>query len=186
LGPAHFASVAGLAASCADAFETPLGSIPVDAEALRTVLALPQVEWMDEAHTREHSLEVHLPFLQEALDDFRVVPLLVGETTFEEVAEVIDLLWGGPETFFVVSSDLSHFHDYETAAQLDRATSAAVAEMRFHELGPQQACGFRPVAGLLSAAQRRGLRAQILDVRNSGDTSGSRDRVVGYGAYVVR
>ena len=185
LGPAHFVSVAGLAACHADVFETPLGCVAVDTQALERVLALPQVEWLDAAHSGEHSLEVHVPFLQAVLSDFRLVPLLVGNASVEEVSEVVELLWGGPETVFVVSSDLSHFHDYDTARKLDRSTSDSIESLRFEELRSDRACGYRPISGLLRAARNRGLSVQAVDLRSSGDTAGGRDRVVGYGAYVV-
>ena len=185
LGPAHRFPVRGLAACDADFFETPLGQIPIDTDSVAAVLELSQVNVVNEAHKHEHSLEVHLPFLQVTFPNFRLVPLLVGEASAEEVAEVIDLLWGGPETLFVVSSDLSHFHDYQTATELDFETSRQIEQLRYQELRSDRACGFRPISGLLSVANKRGLRVKIIDVRNSGDISGERDRVVGYGAYVV-
>jgi AmmeMemoRadiSam system protein B len=185
LGPAHFVPVAGLAACHADVFETPLGDVEIDSEALERALALPQVEWLDAAHAGEHSLEVHVPFLQTVLSDFRLVPLLVGSASIDEVAEVVELLWGGPETVFVVSSDLSHFHDYETARRLDRETSDSIELLKFDELRGDRACGYRPIAGLLRVARDRGLGARAIDLRSSGDTAGGRARVVGYGAYVV-
>jgi AmmeMemoRadiSam system protein B len=184
LGPAHRVPVRGLAASSADRFDTPLGPIDLDRDAIDLALTLPQVRLMDEAHTLEHSLEVQLPFLQEVLDRFSLVPFVVGEASPGEVAEVLDLLWGGPETLIVISSDLSHYHAYATAQRLDAATTAAIEALRPDDIGYDQACGRIPVAGLLELARRRGLEARTLDLRNSGDTAGSRDQVVGYGAYV--
>jgi AmmeMemoRadiSam system protein B len=184
LGPAHRVAIKGLAVSSADAFMTPLGSVPLDRAAIDRILTLPQVRSADTAHTEEHSLEVHLPFLQEVLEDFQLVPLVVGDATAAEVGEVIDTLWGGPETLIVISSDLSHYHDYDTARRLDRATSKAIEALRPQDIGFDQACGRIPVNGLLEVAKRRGLRVTTLDLRNSGDTAGSRDRVVGYGAWV--
>jgi MEMO1 family protein len=184
LGPAHRVAVRGLAASSADRFDTPLGPIDLDRDAIDLALTLPQVRLMDEAHTLEHSLEVQLPFLQEVLDRFSLVPFVVGEASPGEVAEVLDLLWGGPETLIVISSDLSHYHAYATAQRLDAATTAAIEALRPDDIGYDQACGRIPVAGLLELARRRGLEARTLDLRNSGDTAGSRDQVVGYGAYV--
>ena len=185
LGPAHRVGFHGLALPDAARFSTPLGEIPLDRDALAQLRALPQVQVLDAAHAREHSLEVHLPFLQEVLGEFRLVPLVVGEASPEEVGEVLDLLWGGPETLIVVSSDLSHYHDYETARRMDRATSRAIEQLRYEDIGADDACGRVPVSGLLYVARRRGLRARIVDLRNSGDTAGPRDRVVGYGAYVI-
>ena len=184
LGPSHVVPLDGLAASSADAFLTPLGSVTVDRDAVEHTLRLPQVQVLDAAHAHEHSLEVHLPFLQRALDDFSLVPLVVGEASPDDVAQVLDELWGGSETLIVVSSDLSHYHDYETAKRLDSATSRAIESLAPQELDSESACGRFPVRGLLVAAQRRGLRAETIDLRSSGDTAGSREEVVGYGAYV--
>jgi len=184
-GPAHFVPLRGIAIPTADAFQTPLGLVPIDCEAAERALSLPFVVLNDAAHAREHSLEVHVPFLQELLGDFQVVPLAVGEVTAEEVSQLIELLWGGEETLFVVSSDLSHFHDYETAVRVDTETARLIESLRFQELTGERCCGFRPIGGMLEAARRRGLRVRQLDLRNSGDTAGSRDRVVGYGAFVV-
>ena len=184
-GPSHFFRVAGLALPSSGAFLTPLGPVPIDREAIESVRSLPQVVINDAAHSREHSLEVHVPFLQEVLGTFKLVPFAVGETDPDAVAEVIDRLWGGPETFFVVSSDLSHFHDHDTAARVDAETSRRICGLKFEELSGEQCCGFKAISGLLKTAKSRGLAVRMLDLRNSGDTAGSRDRVVGYGAYVV-
>jgi AmmeMemoRadiSam system protein B len=185
LGPSHRVALRGLAAPSSDYFATPLGRIAVDHAALRAVADLPQVRVHDAAHAQEHSLEVHLPFLQEALGEFLLVPLVVGDTSPEEVSEVLERLWGGDETLVVISSDLSHYHDYATAQRLDAATSRAIEELRYEDIGYDDACGRDPVNGLLCYARRHGLKARTVDLRNSGDTAGTRDRVVGYGAYVV-
>ena len=185
LGPAHRVAFAGLALPSNDALATPLGDVPVDTAAFAALEGLPQVRIMDRAHAREHSLEVHLPFLQEVLGAFHVAPLVVGDASAAEVGEVLERLWGGPETLVVVSSDLSHYHDYLTARLLDAATTLAIEELRFEDLHPRLACGSVPVSGLLWVARRRGLSVRTLDLRNSGDTAGSRDQVVGYGAYAI-
>lgn len=184
LGPAHFAPVRGIALSGADAFDTPLGRVPVDEDGRAAALSLPGVTIDDDAHAPEHCLEVELPFLQELFLDFTIVPMLVGEATSEEVAAVLEALWGGPETRIVVSSDLSHYHDYATARRLDEETAAAVVALRPDALREHSACGRAAIAGLLTIARRRGLTAQAVDLRNSGDTGGPRDRVVGYGAFI--
>lgn len=184
LGPSHYVAFPGLALSSASRFETPLGLVPVDEAATRTLAALPQVRVFDPAHAEEHALEVELPFLQELLGDFTLVPLVVGDATDEEVGAVIDTLWGGPETLFVISSDLSHFLDYDAARELDRQTARAIESREPEAIGRDQACGRIPIRGWLWAARRRGLNAQTLDLRNSGDTAGARERVVGYGAFV--
>jgi MEMO1 family protein len=184
-GPAHYVRLYGLALPSAQAFETPLGRVPIDVEAVEKALTLPQVVINDAAHAREHSLEVHVPFLQEVLGDFQLVPFAVGEATPDAIAEVFELLWGGPETLFVVSSDLSHFHDHDTAARIDAETTQIIESLRFEDLSGERCCGFKPIGGLLRAARNRGMHVRTLDLRNSGDTAGPRDRVVGYGAYVV-
>jgi AmmeMemoRadiSam system protein B len=184
LGPAHRIAFDGLAVSSADAFTTPLGTIAVDKPAVAKILQLPQVQVLDEAHALEHSLEVHLPFLQKVLNDFTLVPLAVGEATPEEVGEVLEVLWGGPETLVVISSDLSHYYDYETAKRLDAATSRAIEGLRPQDIHYEHACGRNPINGLLYVARQRGLSARTVDLRNSGDTAGPRNQVVGYGAYV--
>jgi AmmeMemoRadiSam system protein B len=186
LGPAHYLPVRGLAAPSVDAFATPLGDVPVDVEARRITLALPDVSIDDAAHAREHSLEVHLPFLQRVLGDgFAIVPFVVGSARAESVAAVLDELWGGDETLVVVSSDLSHYLDHDTAAARDRRTADAIVSGTLDRLAPDDACGAYPVRGLLVAAERHGLHTTAIDVRSSGDTAGPRDRVVGYGAFAL-
>ena len=185
LGPCHRVPVRGLAASSADAFRTPLGDVPVDKEALNGILAMPQVQVFDATHGREHSLEVHLPFLQAVLGDFKLVPLVVGDASPDEVADVIEALWGGPETLVVISTDLSHHLDYETANRLDGATCKAIENLDPTAIGREQACGRMPMSGLLVLAKRRGLTIATVDLRNSGDTAGSRDQVVGYGSWLL-
>jgi AmmeMemoRadiSam system protein B/AmmeMemoRadiSam system protein A len=184
-GPAHYVQLRGMALPSAAEFLTPLGRVPIDRAAVERALTLPFVVVNDAAHAREHSLEVHVPFLQEVLEDFELVPFAVGEVSADEVAAVFDLLWGGDETLFVVSSDLSHFHDYATAARIDAETARMIESLRVEDLTGERCCGFRPIGGLLQAARERGLRVRKLDLRNSGDTAGPRDRVVGYGAFVL-
>jgi hypothetical protein len=185
LGPAHRVPVRGLAAPCAEAFATPLGAVALDRGALAQAARLRQVGRSDPAHADEHSLEVQIPFLQRRLGSFELAPLVVGDAEPEQVDEVIEALWGGPETLVVVSSDLSHYLDYETARRIDARTTRAIEALAPERIDLDQACGCIPVQGLLLAARRHGLRARAVDVRNSGDTAGPRDRVVGYGAYVL-
>lgn len=182
LGPCHRVAIRGLAVPLAQGFATPLGTIPLDAALAQAVLDLPQVSQSDVPHQLEHSLEVQLPFLQAVLDDFTLLPLAVGDATMEEVSQVLDRVWGGPETLIVVSSDLSHYHAYALAQRLDSATAEqilALTPLSSHE----QACGATPVNGLLSCAKKHGLVPHLLDLRNSGDTAGDKSRVVGYGAF---
>jgi len=184
IGPAHYVAVRGIAVPTADAFETPLGRVPVDRAAVSAIADLPFVVEADAAHAPEHALEVELPFLQTLLGSFALVPLLVGDADPRQVAEVLGRLWGGPDTLIVVSSDLSHYHDYDTARRLDAATAAAIERGDWRSLGPDRACGFLAVAGLLVEADRRRLTARRLALCNSGDTAGPRNRVVGYGAWI--
>lgn len=182
LGPSHFVAFDGLALPAWERFATPLGEIPVDAAARAELADLPQVRTDDRPHAREHALEVELPFLQSLLGGFALVPLVVGEASPDDVAEAIERLWRD-DTLVVVSTDLSHYLDYETAALRDRATSDAIVALDPEWIGELDACGRHPLRGLLVAARRRGLTARELDLRSSGDTAGPRDRVVGYGAY---
>jgi len=183
LGPSHYADFEGLASVSAAAFVTPLGPVPVDLESVRQLCALPQARVFDEAHELEHALEVQLPFLQMVLREFAVVPLLVGQASAVDVAQVLDLLWNGPETRFVISSDLSHYLDSDGARALDFQTARRIEELDFENIGENQACGRLGIAGLLQVAAARHLRPRTIDLRNSGDTGGPRHRVVGYGAF---
>jgi hypothetical protein len=181
LGPTHGVAVDGLALPGARAFETPLGRVPVEQVDPALRAALPQLVDSQAAHEAEHSLEVHLPFLQMVLGRFELVPLAVGRAMATGVADVIDALWGGPETLIIVSSDLSHYHTYEAAAELDEATVEQVLRLE-GPLAHEQACGATAVNGLLMAARRRGLQPRLLGRCSSGDTAGDRSRVVGYAA----
>ncbi|HEY0722038.1 MAG TPA: AmmeMemoRadiSam system protein B [Gammaproteobacteria bacterium] len=183
LGPSHRVGFIGLAVSSADQFHTPLGDIALDRAMCEQLATLPQVHRLDQAHAMEHSLEVQLPFLQRVLDAFQLVPLVVGEATAEEVAEVLDIAWGGEETLIVISSDLSHYHSYAEAQRMDRSTCHAIEALKSESIDHEGACGRNPVIGLLQVARRKGLTAHTLDLRNSGDTAGSKESVVGYGAW---
>jgi len=181
LGPSHRVVVPGLAASGADMFRTPLGDVPLDRAAI-DALDLPV---SDAAHSLEHSLEVHLPFLQIVIGTFSLVPIVVGDADPEAVATVIDALWGGPETLMVVSSDLSHYLPYDKAQARDRATCQAIENFDVNRISHADACGASPVRGLLLAAQRRGMQITTLDLQNSGDTAGGKEQVVGYGSWML-
>lgn len=182
LGPAHRVPVRGVAIPSVDAFASPLGEVSLDREALARLLRFDFVEVSDRAHALEHSLEVHVPFLQAVLGRFALVPAVVGDASASEVASLLDELWGGPETRIVVSSDLSHYLPYSAACERDSRTARAILGYD-DSLEPEEACGAAPINGLLRAARRRGLAVEQLDLRNSGDTAGERSRVVGYGAF---
>jgi AmmeMemoRadiSam system protein B len=182
LGPCHRVPVRGLALPEASAFATPLGQVPIDREAIGSLAGLPQVVVSNAVHAEEHALEVQLPFLQRVLGEFSLVPLAVGAATPEQVAEVIDRLWGGAETLVVISTDLSHYHPYDEARAIDRGTAQAILDYSTG-IDHEQACGATPVAGMLLAAKRHKLNVELLDLRNSGDTAGDRGRVVGYASF---
>ena len=184
LGPVHRVPVRGLALPDTSAFETPLGTIPLDDEALNLLVGLPQVTVSGQAHALEHSLEVQLPFLQRVLGEFSLVPLAVGDARPEAVAEVLERLWGGLETLIVISSDLSHYLPYDTARRVDHQTVQAMLDM--HLLSThEQACGAMPVNGVIVAARRKRLIPKLIDLRNSGDTAGDKGRVVGYASIAL-
>jgi len=182
LGPVHRVAVRGLALPGVDAFETPLGNVELDEAAIKSISNMPQVLVSGAAHVQEHSLEVQLPFLQSVLGNFKLVPLAVGDATASEVAEVLDKLWGGAETLIVISSDLSHFLPYHVAQSVDQETVQSILDMN-GPISHDQACGGTPINGFLMSAERHHLRSQLLDYRNSGDTAGDKNRVVGYASF---
>lgn len=184
LGPSHHVAFQGVAASSADFFETPLGRVPINQEALQLIANLPQVHIVDEAHQLEHSLEVQIPFLQETLGDFSLLPLVVGQADAPSVAEVLERVWGGIETLIVISSDLSHYQRYQDAQALDSKTSLAIEALNGGAIHYEDACGRMPISGLLHLARKKSLHGKTIDLRNSGDTAGDKGRVVGYGAYL--
>lgn len=183
MGPCHRVAVHGLALPGTQSFATPLGEVPLDMDAIAGIVALPQVQIFDDTHKQDHSLEVHLPFLQRVLGDFTIVPMIVGQASPEEVAEVLDRLWGGRETLILISSDLSHYLTYDDARKMDESTRLAIESMDPQALGEKQACGRHSIKGLMVVAREKKLTVSTADVRNSGDTAGSKDRVVGYGAW---
>ena len=186
VGPAHRVPIEGLAVPSVDAFATPLGPIEIDQAAREVAVGCAGVVVDDRAHAEEHSLEVHLPFLQHVLGtDVSVVPIVVGRTPPQRVAAVLAALWGGPETLIVVSSDLSHYDPYAVARSHDRRTASAIVNGEIDVIGPRDACGAVPIRGLLTAGRQHDLDVRLLDLRNSGDTAGPTDRVVGYGAFAL-
>lgn len=184
IGPSHRLGFHGVALSSADYFETPLGSIAIDKKAQAKLTDIDGVQILDSAHAAEHSLEVQLPFLQQVLEDFSIVPIVAGDASAELIEKVIAALWGGPETVFIISSDLSHYHDYQTAQQLDKSTSQNIIDLDFRAIHSINACGCVGIRGLLKFAHQHPLKPSLIDLRNSGDTAGSKDSVVGYGAYL--
>ncbi len=184
LGPVHRVPVRGLAVPTDEAFATPLGRIEIDRAALQAARRLPQVVASDAAHLREHALEVRLPFLQRQLGEFALAPFAVGMASVEEVAEVIDSLWGGPETLIVISTDLSHYHSYAEARQIDGQTLARISDFAT-DLDHEEACGATPLNGFLSVARRRNLGIRLLAACNSGDTAGGKGQVVGYSSFAL-
>lgn len=185
IGPVHRVPIRGLALPGVERFRTPLGDVALDQEAMASIAAMPQVETNTAAHAQEHSLEVQLPFLQRVLDDFKLVPLAVGNTQAAEVAQVLEALWGGPETLIVVSSDLSHFRPYASAQTFDRATVQSIMAAE-PTLTHEQACGATPINGLLLTVPRHQLQPKLLGLCNSGDTGPDRSRVVGYASWAFQ
>ncbi len=185
LGPSHRVYVRGMAVPSVDSFDTPLGAVTIDTELRSSILALPAVVLDDEPHRHEHSLEVELPFLQAVLERFTLLPFSIGDADSEEVATVLEAVWGGPETLIVISTDLSHYHHYDEAVRLDARTAAAIVATDAESISDSDACGSRPLRGLLRVAAARGLPVEQIDLRNSGDTAGDRHQVVGYGAFAV-
>lgn len=185
IGPSHRVAFRGLALGNAEAWASPLGTIPIDRNAYEALQDLPLVGFLDQAHGPEHSLEVHIPFLIKTLGPIPIIPIVVGDAPAEAVAAVLTALWGGPETAIVVSSDLSHYLDYATCQKTDRETAAAIDALDGAGITRDGACGRVPVAGLLHVARARSMSIHALDLRNSGDTAGPKDRVVGYGAWAL-
>lgn len=187
IGPAHRVAVRGLAVSSAEGFITPLGMVPVDTDATARVLAHRHVHVDDAAHGPEHSIEVQLPFLQRVLDDgWSLVPIVAGSASPTVVADAIADLWAAPDTLVIVSTDLSHYHDVDTARRLDRETAAAIVASAWERLDGARACGAVPLSGALELVRRRHERVRLLLLQTSADTVGPRDKVVGYGSFVVR
>ena len=183
-GPAHRVYLNGMAIPASESFRTPLGTVPLDAAAIQQISGLPGVSVSDLAHAQEHSLEVQLPFLQMTLDNFLLVPVVVGQCDSDQVARVIDTLWGGPETLIVISSDLSHYLRYEDARRMDQSTGKRIHE-KVSTLTGEEACGAHAVNGLMRAQHCKDLDVETIDLRNSGDTAGDKSRVVGYGAFIL-
>lgn len=183
LGPSHYVGFPGMAVPSVNFFETPLGKIQIDEELRNTALECNEALCYDQAHMQEHSLEVHLPFLQESLNDFTLLPVVVGDCDPETTAGLILKLWGGPETLIVISTDLSHFKTYKNAMTADNETCSKIENLSidFDQYG---ACGCRPLHGFILAAQKKDIEAKLIDLRNSGDTAGSKDRVVGYASFI--
>jgi len=184
LGPVHRVPVRGLALPSSSAFETPLGRIPLDAGGARSLADLKQVVTSEPAHAQEHSLEVQLPFLQRMLGEFALLPLAVGDASVEEVAQVLERLWGGAETIVVISTDMSHYHAYDDARRIDGATLDRIAGFAT-DLDHNEACGATPLNGFLDLARKKGLSIRLLAACNSGDTAGGKGRVVGYSSFAL-
>jgi len=185
LGPSHRVAFSGIATPDTDYFETPLGRIKINTLFCEKAEQLGFVQKNKLAHKDEHSLEVHLPFLQTLLSDFELTPFVVGDCNRDNVAKLLELFWGNNDTLFVISTDLSHFHNYEHATQQDLLTSNAIEALQPENIHYEDACGRNPLNGLLTQANQHRLNIKLLDLRNSGDTAGDKNRVVGYGAYVV-
>lgn len=184
MGPSHRVPFMGIATPTDDYFETPLGDIPIDFESISLLKNLSFVQELQAAHQQEHSLEVQLPFLQKIIPNFKLIPLVIGQANDQQVSDVIEQLWHVPNTLFVMSSDLSHYLNYESAQLSDKATCDAIEALQPQVIDYDQACGRAAIAGMLLTAKHHELQVKTLDLRNSGDTAGTKDRVVGYGCWV--
>jgi MEMO1 family protein len=185
MAPAHRSYIDGIATTTASFYETPLGQIPIATAAMSAITDLLYVQMNDDAFVTEHAIEVQLPFLQIMLEDFAIVPLLVGKASVSQVAKVLSELWDGEQTLIIISSDLSHYHDYKTAQNIDQQTVDAIINCNLHKITSETACGCLPIKGMLSVAAAKSMQIKLLDLRNSGDTAGSKDAVVGYAAFHV-
>lgn len=183
LGPAHRVYLEGMALSEAEQFQTPLGRIQIDSVFRDSLLDRVEVVEMESAHEKEHSLEVHLPFLQLLFNDFSLLPIVVGQIDAATVSEILESIWGGDETLIIISSDLSHFHPYDIARKIDDETAMAIQSYNMEKIGPEQACGCMPLNGMLHLAKKKAMRIVNYELKNSGDTAGDKSRVVGYGAW---
>ena len=185
LGPAHRVWLEGITFPGTDAFETPLGRIPLAKQQIRELLRFPEVQLRDDAHQDEHCLEVQLPFLQEILNEFELLPAVVGEISPDSLSGLLENLLEDPQNLLLLSTDLSHFHSYSEAQAIDQKTAEAIESFEDEKILPEQACGAHPLRGLLRHARIQGWKIQRLGLCNSGDTAGSKDRVVGYGAWAL-
>ncbi|NRB10591.1 MAG: AmmeMemoRadiSam system protein B [Rickettsiaceae bacterium] len=183
--PAHFFPFTGIATSSVDYFQTPLGDVKVNRDTLAKIADLTNIQILEQAYKGEHSLEVQLPFLQYILKEFTITPLLIGSINYNAIATIMNLLWGDDSTLFIISSDLSHYHPYETAKKIDKETSQAILTKDIAAIKEGSACGRLAIQALLAVAIKKKLQIDLVDLRNSGDTSGSKDRVVGYGSYII-
>lgn len=183
LGPSHFEYVNGIAYISAEYFETPLGNAKVDLETLEKIKKLDFLVQNEDAHKKEHSIEVQIPFIQYIFqNDIPILPLAFGKISPEKIKILLETIWN-PETLIIISSDLSHYYDYDTAKKLDKQTSDAILNLDSDAIQYEQACGRIGIQGLLMFAKEKNWKAYLLDLRNSGDTSGSKTQVVGYGAW---
>lgn len=183
VGPSHYIAFNGVAYSDYDTFITPLGELFVNTNLIQQIAKLPATQHFNDAFSREHCLEVQFPFLQKKLNEFTIVPLLVSGANKQTVASVLEALWGDKETLVIISSDLSHYHDYLTAQQLDSETSQAIVNLDADNIKEDSACGRIAIRGLLHLAKQKKMQAKKILQINSGDTAGDKQRVVGYGAY---
>jgi len=185
LGPSHRVAFNGMAVPDAEAFTTPLGNISLDRDEIQYLINEHGLLLSNQAHEQEHSLEVQLPFLQTIINDFKLVPIVVGQSNIESIANVIQQYINQPDNLIIISTDLSHFHEYSTAQLHDQKTTEKIMHFKYNELDYEDACGRLPLAGMLQLAKQEHLSIQQLDVRNSGDTAGDKQRVVGYGAWSI-
>jgi AmmeMemoRadiSam system protein B len=184
LGMSHRVKFNGIAITSKTNYVTPLGNVPIDTNTMIHLLNLPQITMFDEVHEKEHSLELQLPFLQTILQSFSLIPLIIGETASHSILEVLNKLWGGDETVFVFSSNLSHYQNYDTAQQWDQTTSQVIKTLEWQFQPPDSICNISMLKSLITMARQKSLKSKVLETRNSGDMTGIKERVVGYGSFI--
>jgi len=180
--PSHFANFDGIVASNVDFFETPFGKIKVNNNSIERLEKKSLINVDNFAHEQEHSIEVQLPFLQYILNEFQIVPLLVSSNGFKNIPAIINELMD-KETLIVVSSDLSHYLPYEKAVITDKKTADHILNLEYDELSIDSACGIGAIKGLLLYTKIKHGKIDLIELKNSGDTSGDKSSVVGYGAF---
>lgn len=186
LTPSHHIKFNGIAITSKDCYLTPFGEVIIDSDAMMTLLNFPQVVMFDDAHIKEHSIEIHLPFLQTILPSFSLVPLIIGETNSYNILEILEKLWEQEETLIIASMNLSHYQTYNIAQELDQRTSQAIESLHWQSLQTNQICNIHLISSLLQLAHQKSLTPKTIKVCNSGDLTGIKNRVVGYGAFIFQ
>ncbi len=185
LSPAHRKSVTGVAYHNARKFACPIGDIPVNAELLSILKTNDSVYNDDEAFNFEHGLETHFPFISYIFRDISFLPLIVGNIDTQKLSDIFNLFWQADDILFIISSDLSHFHNYEICKTLDHETTQHIINLNYEKINHDAACGYYPLCGALKLAKDNNQKCYLLSLKNSGDSIGDKDSVVGYGSFII-